>query len=372
MEVQVERKSQTQLLAAGSSFCDIHEHENDEGIAADGKGLRLRTVPDTPQDTQNPDGKLDRNASLHDKLVHGAHKVEEVAHVVKEKIYEAGWRLVHHAHLPDWMRDNEYIHHGHRPELRSFLECFKSVFRIHTETGNIWTHLLGMVAFIGISSFFISRPNDEVAWEEKAVFSAFFVGAIICLGFSWIFHTVACHSSKVGKFFNKLDYCGISILTVGSFIPWLYYCFYCRLIEKVCYLVLIFTLGSICTVISLLDKFQTPRYRPIRAGMFIALGLSGVIPAMHFVITDGLYEAVHNASLGWLVLMAFCYIFGAVIYAVRIPERIWPGKFDIWFQSHQIFHVFVIAGAMIHYHGITQLANYRLGGGDCLDILAID
>lgn len=65
-------------------------------------------------------------------------------------------------------------------------------------------------------------------------------------------------------------------------------------------------------------------------GMFIALGLSGVIPAMHFVITDGIEEAVNNASLGWLILMAFCYIFGAVIYAVRIPERIWPGKFDLW------------------------------------------
>ena len=64
--------------------------------------------------------------------------------------------------------------------------------------------------------------------------------------------------------------------------------------------------------------------------MFIALGLSGVIPAMHYVITEGFYQAVNFAALGWLVLMAILYIAGAVIYAVRIPERIWPGKFDIW------------------------------------------
>ncbi|KAF6032146.1 ADIPOR2 [Bugula neritina] len=231
--------------------------------------------------------------------------------------------------------------------------------------------MFGMMAFVGISAYFFSRPADEIHWQEKAVFSPFFIGAIICLGFSWIFHTVCCHSCKVGKLFNKLDYCGISVLTVGSFIPWLYYCFYCRLVPKVCYLVLIFVLGALCTLVSLLDRFQTPKFRPVRAGMFIALGLSGVIPAMHFVITDGFYEAVHNASLGWLVLMAFCYIFGAVIYAVRVPERIWPGKFDIWFQSHQIFHVFVIAGAMVHYHGIIKIANYRLTLGDCTDIVAI-
>ena len=66
------------------------------------------------------------------------------------------------------------------------------------------------------------------------------------------------------------------------------------------------------------------------AGMFIGLGLSGVIPAIHYIITDGFHEAINVAALGWLVLMAVLYISGAVIYAVRIPERIWPGKFDIW------------------------------------------
>jgi len=28
--------------------------------------------------------------------------------------------------------------------------------------------------------------------------------------------------------------------------------------------------------------------------------------------------------------MAVLYIVGAIIYAVRIPERLFPGKFDIW------------------------------------------
>ena len=64
--------------------------------------------------------------------------------------------------------------------------------------------------------------------------------------------------------------------------------------------------------------------------MFIGLGLSGVIPAMHYVITDGFWAAVDYAALGWLVLMAVLYILGALIYACRVPERIWPGKFDIW------------------------------------------
>ena len=35
------------------------------------------------------------------------------------------------------------------------------------------------------------------------------------------------------------------------------------------------------------------------------------------------------------------------------------------FHSHQIFHCFVIAGAFVHYHGISLMALYRLQKGDC-------
>ncbi|WAR25189.1 ADRL-like protein, partial [Mya arenaria] len=159
-----------------------------------------------------------------------------------------------------------------------------------------------------------------IQWQEKAVFSAFFVGAIVCLGFSWVFHTVFNHSQGVGKLFNKLDYCGIAILTMGSFVPWLHYGFYCKLGVKIIYMALTFGLGTLCIIVSLWSKFSEPRFRPLRAGVFIAFGLSGVIPALHIVITDGFWEAVNKHSLGWLSLMGLLYIVGALIYAIRIPE----------------------------------------------------
>ena len=64
--------------------------------------------------------------------------------------------------------------------------------------------------------------------------------------------------------------------------------------------------------------------------MFIALGLSGLIPAVHYSIIFGSYKAFNVGGLGWLVLMAVLYIVGACLYAARIPERLFPGKFDIW------------------------------------------
>ena len=78
-----------------------------------------------------------------------------------------------------YLQDNDFLKKGHRPPLPSFRECFKSIFRIHTETGNIWTHLLGVVAFIGLSLYFMTRPTVEIDRQEKAVFMAFFSGVHI-------------------------------------------------------------------------------------------------------------------------------------------------------------------------------------------------
>lgn len=71
-------------------------------------------------------------------------KAEELA----RRVWAAGWMVVHHNHLPKWLRDNDFLVKGHRPPMNSYWKCFKSVFRVHTETGNIWTHLLGMAVTV--------------------------------------------------------------------------------------------------------------------------------------------------------------------------------------------------------------------------------
>ena len=72
------------------------------------------------------------------------------------------------------------------------------------------------------------------------------------------------------------------------------------------------------------------RFRPLRAGVFITFGLSGIAPATHYCVVNGWEKAVDQVAIGWLILMGCLYITGAVLYAVRIPERFFPGKLDIW------------------------------------------
>lgn len=49
-----------------------------------------------------------------------------------------------------------------------------------------------------------------------------------------------------------------------------------------------------------------------------------------------------------------------MIYAARVPERFFPGRFDIMFHSHQIFHIFVVVAALIHLSNIQEIAFARI------------
>jgi len=78
---------------------------------------------------------------------------DEGAHLVI-KTWEARWTVQNYELLPEWLQDNEFLMTGHRPPLPSFAACFKSIWSLHTETGNIWTHLIGRECRLGLKLLF--------------------------------------------------------------------------------------------------------------------------------------------------------------------------------------------------------------------------
>ncbi|XP_073815888.1 adiponectin receptor protein-like [Musca autumnalis] len=331
--------------------------DNVEATSVEGKNYEISK--------ENAENKLTNEKDLEALAYSAAEQSEEFVN----KLCHVGWNVCHYNELPRWLQDNEFLLYWHRPPLPSFRVCFKSIFRLHTETGNIWTHLLGFVAFICVACYFFSQPSVDVEFKEKLIFGAFFVGAIICLGFSFTYHTLTCHSIEIGKLFSKLDYCGIALLIMGSFVPWLYYGFYCHNHLKIIYLSIVCVLGCAAIIVSLWDKFSEPKFRPLRAGVFLCFGVSGIIPLVHYGVMEGFSAQISKSSLGWFLLMGIFYISGALLYAFRIPERWFPGKCDLWFQSHQIFHVLVVAAAFVQYHSISQISiMYRATKVECISV----
>jgi len=111
--------------------------------------------------------------------------VETGTHIIR-------YGKIKYCNLPEWMKDNEYILSRYRPELKSFSKCVASVLSIHTETINIWTHLLGfMLVFALMVNFFITPFRDycgnEISTKDKNVFLLFFLPDLFCLGSSTFF-----------------------------------------------------------------------------------------------------------------------------------------------------------------------------------------
>ena len=54
-----------------------------------------------------------------------------------------------------------------------------------------------------IATYTLCSRYWDWMWQDITVHSVFFAGAILCLTFSWLFHTVFCHSEAVNRLFSK-------------------------------------------------------------------------------------------------------------------------------------------------------------------------
>jgi adiponectin receptor len=141
------------------------------------------------------------------------------------------YSLVHWDDVPYWQQDNHHIHGSYRRPSGCYHKSFASLFYLHNETVNIYTHLIPALAALPGAFLLYKIFEPRYARASKSdvfAFCCFFFGAAICLGMSATFHTISNHSASVNKLGNQLDYVGIVLLISGSFVPSIYYGFWCN------------------------------------------------------------------------------------------------------------------------------------------------
>ncbi|KAF1992596.1 Hly-III related protein [Aulographum hederae CBS 113979] len=258
-------------------------------------------------------------------------------------------------------RDNEYILSGYRPISHSYQRSGRSIIKIHNETVNIWSHLIGAALFFGLPIPVyreLSPRYQSASTADILVFSTFFFGVAICFLLSATFHIVNNHSEHINIIGNQLDYLGIVILMWGSTIPCVYYGFFCDPTLQYMYWGMVTIFAAACTYATLRSTFRTPQYRPYRTAMYACLGLSFIIPIIHSIILYGWETQMWRMSLDWMALMAMLNLSGAALYAFRIPEKLFPRRFDILGASHQIMHCMVIFAGFAHLCGLLRAFDH--------------
>lgn len=122
----------------------------------------------------------------------------------------------------------------------------------------------------------------------------FYIGGMICLGFSATFHLFSAHSKIVKRVFNRMDYGGIAVLIVCSCYPPYYYYFYCNFSKKYNLYLLDYAIGYIIFMtvygltvfgITMSNHFDRPKYQKIKGILFLCLGISAGIAILHMSLS---------------------------------------------------------------------------------------
>lgn len=176
---------------------------------------------------------------------------------------------------------------------------------------------------------------------------------------STTFHLFNCSSPDSFACTARLDYSGIGIVILMSQWGMMVYAFYCWTIPFYIFTGILGFFSIVVVVGPMFRIFHHRRFRIVRALMYVVLSV--VFPLVWWILCSvkyGVYSklVVHIFYLG----CALCYLgyaFGIFFYISRVPERIFPGKFDFAFGSHSIWHVGVIAGAALLLTSFVQVAH---------------
>lgn len=199
---------------------------------------------------------------------------------------------------------------------------------------------------------------------ETYPIAVFLTTVVFCLLSSTIFHLFNPISKCVYTVLHKTDLAGISILIFGSAFAMFHYYFYCQPIVLIVYGACIFVFCFGAFFVSLGDAIHLERNVKWKSLMYAVLGLINVVPMVHMMLLslragpDNDYLPPNKCFL-LMLLMAVLYLGGLAIYTFRFPERFYPHTFDIWLNSHTIWHLFVFAAALTHFVNLLYLYETR-------------
>jgi hemolysin III len=161
------------------------------------------------------------------------------------------------------------------------------------------------------------------------------VSVVLLFAASTTYHLVK-GQPKVIETLRKLDHSAIYLLIAGSYTPICYNMFTGFWKWGLLTIVWAFALVGIGVKIFII---RAPRW--VSAGVYLAMSWMSVI-ALKEMLT-----MLPMGALIWLAVGGVIYTFGAVIYAAKIFD-FFPGKFGF----HEIWHIFVILGALAHFIAI--------------------
>eukprot|EP01138_Halocafeteria_seosinensis_P003502 gb/GECG01003580.1/.p1 GENE.gb/GECG01003580.1/~~gb/GECG01003580.1/.p1 ORF type:complete len:292 (+),score=4.55 gb/GECG01003580.1/:1-876(+) len=257
---------------------------------------------------------------------------------------------------------NKSIRTGYRWKY-SLRETLLSLFVLHNDTWNIWTHLLAFTCFLFLMVKLPAELPELASGFDTAVFSFYIATAQVCFFLSASYHLLRCISPKFYTLWYTLDLTGICCLIVGSYIIGVYNAFYCDQFMAAVYLGTLGTFIAVTMLFTLHPKYRGVEYDNFRVASLSGAVTFGIVPSIHWLIRCQSEKCPF--SLIWpLIAMFLCYGIGFAFFATGFPEAYFPGWFDLHLSSHQCWHIMVFLAAFIWTFGMRDYFIWRLSHHD--------
>jgi hemolysin III len=203
-------------------------------------------------------------------------------------------------------------------------------FRIFKDPVSAWTHFLGFwLALFAATLLVWHAAHDGPKVASMAIYGASLVTVFLA---SSLYHFLDI-GARGNRWLRRLDHAAIFLLIAGTAVP-----AFVHLLDGTWRVAILSAVAGVALAGALLKLVWIDC--PGWLGMALYLGLSGlaVVPA-HRILPQ-----LSGGALAWLVLGGVAYLLGVFVYARAWPDP-WPGRFG----HHEIWHLFVLAGAGAHY-----------------------
>ena len=198
------------------------------------------------------------------------------------------------------------------------------------EKFNAWTHLVGAVlALIGAVWLLVIASLSGDVWKVVSV-AVYGVALVVLYSASTVYHSVRGRAKVI---MQKVDHFSIYLLIAGSYTP------FCLVTLRGPWGWTLFGIVWGLAIIGILQEIK-----PRSEARIMSIVIYAVMGWIVLVAVKPLMAALGTAGFTWLAL-------GGVFYTVGIIFFAYDKRFRHW---HGIWHLFVIAGSLLHFVAITR------------------
>ncbi|VXC72483.1 hemolysin III family protein [Pseudomonas sp. 9Ag] len=200
----------------------------------------------------------------------------------------------------------------------------------HGEKFNAWTHLTGgVLALIGTGWLLILAAMDGDLMKIVSV-AIYGFTLVLLYSTSTLYHSVRGRAKAV---MQKLDHLSIYLLIAGSYTP------FCLVTLRGSWGWWLFGIVWSLAIIGMLQEIK-----PRSEARVLSIVIYAIMGWIVLVAVKPLLAALGTTGFGWLVA-------GGVFYTVGIIFFAYDQRFRHW---HGIWHLFVIAGSLLHFVAILR------------------